>query len=129
MTARFPWTRASSRPAIVLNVVPRRRSSGGPEPTTVLIARSPSASLRAAASSPFSGLLTDRASPKASTAAAIIARTLIVPRMTHSERMSLSSDLFGLATMTVPTHDRRWLTRPKTGTAAMTWDPTVSVTA
>ena len=30
ITARFPCTRASSRPAMVLNVVARRRSSGGP---------------------------------------------------------------------------------------------------
>jgi hypothetical protein len=77
-----------SRPAIVLNVVPRRRSSGGPEPTSALIARSPSASRLAAPSSSLSGLLTQRARPNASRAAPIIAVAAIVPRMTHSSTIS-----------------------------------------
>ena len=88
---------------MVLNVVARRRSSGGPEPTTALIARSPSASLPAALSSPASGLLTHRASAKASSAAASSATTPTVPRMTHSARMSRLSGSADLARITVPT--------------------------
>ena len=88
---------------MVLNVVPRRRSSGGPESTTALMARSPSASRPAALSSPASGLLTHRASANASSAAASMATTATVPRMTHSSTMSWFSGPVGLTRITVPT--------------------------
>ena len=103
ITARFPCTRASSRPAIVLNVDARRRSSGGPESTTARLSISPSASRPAALSSPASGLLTHRARPKASKVAPIMATTAIVPRMTQSSTMSRFSDVVALARITVPT--------------------------
>ena len=87
---------------MVLNVVARRRSSGGPESTTARMSRSPSASRPAAVSSPASGLLTHRARPKASRAAPIMAITAIVPRMTQSRITSSFSELVDLARITVP---------------------------
>ena len=111
---------------MVLNVVARRRSSGGPESTTARMSRAPSASRPAAVSSPASGLLTQRARPKASRAAPIMAITAIVPRMTQSPTMSSSSELVDLARITVPTSP--YLPRRKTGMAAATRDPVISVT-
>ena len=94
---------------MVLNVVARRRSSGGPESTTARLARSPSASLPAALSSPASGLLTQRASANASSVAPSRATTPIVARMTHSATMSRFSDAEDLARITVPTSTARCL--------------------
>ena len=88
---------------MVLNVVARRRSSGGPESTTARMSRSPSASRPAALSSPATGLLTQRARPNASRAAPSMATTAMVPRMTQSSTMSPLSDLVDLARTTVPT--------------------------
>ena len=67
------------------------------------MARSPSASLRAAVSRPFSGLPTHRARPNANSAAPIIATAQIVPKITHTVTISLSSDRVDLARITVPT--------------------------
>ncbi len=94
---------------MVLNVVASRRSSGGPESTTARMARSPSASRPAALSSPVTGLLTQRARPNASRAAASMATTAIVPKMTHSATMSPLSDFVDRARITVPTSGLLWL--------------------
>jgi hypothetical protein len=90
------------------------------------MARSPSASRPAAVSSPASGLLTHRARPKASRVAPIMAITAIVPRTTQSRITSSFSELVDLARITVPTSP--YLPRRKTGMAAATRDPVISVT-
>src|SRR5712691_10799563 len=110
---------------MVLNVVARRRNSGGPESTTARMARSPSASRPAAPSSLASGLFTHRARPNASSAAQIVATTAIVPRMTQSATMAFLRDAEDLARITVPTSTPALL---YTGAAATTHDPVVSVT-
>src|SRR5204863_316377 len=77
-------------------------------------------------SRPASGLLTHRARLKASRAAPIMASTAIVPRMTQSLTMSLSSELVDLVRITVPTSP--YLPPRKTGMAAAIRDPAASVT-
>ena len=107
---------------MVLNVVARRRSSGGPESTTARMARSPSASRPAAVSSPASGLLTHRARPKASRAAPIMATTAIVPRMTQSLTTSLFSELVDLARITVPASSTTSCSRTPRATSSASSD-------
>ena len=63
----------------MLNEAAIRRSSGGPYPVRARTARSPSASLRAAASIVTSGLLTHRAKVTAMAAAASMAMAASTP--------------------------------------------------
>ena len=87
----------------MLNVVARRRSSGGPELVVARIVRSPSASLPAAESSPSSGLLTQRVSQNASSVAPVTATRPMAPKISHNARMLWFSGPVDRARMTVPT--------------------------
>ena len=109
--------------------MPSRRSSFGPDSTLALISRLPSASLRAAASRPFSGRLTHRARPNARSAAPIIATAQIVPKRTQSATISRSSGAVDRIRITVPSTGPPSVPGLKTGTAAIAREPVVPVMA
>ena len=76
--------------------------------------------MRAALSSPASGLLTQLAIANASSAATSMATIAIVPRMTHSSMMSWFSGAADLASSTVPTSGARAAPFSNTAMAATT---------
>ena len=104
--ARLPCTRASSRPAMVLNVLARRRTSGGPWRAADRVSSAPLPSRCAAASSADSGRPAHRPTHTAAIAPVTSPPAAIAASTAHSTRSRSFSSAVGRASTTTPTGAR-----------------------
>jgi hypothetical protein len=98
----WPWIRACSRAAIVLNAAASRRTSGGPDRIPARVSRSPSPRRRAASASVVIGRLAHRASHTAITPAASRLASETTPISVHSTTIRWVSVAVGRDSTTVP---------------------------